>query len=75
MIDREESIVRSSIAYAIGRSFMELQDRDQAWQDLHKLKYNDDCMVQESAVCGLILAFPDLPYKTQACQDRSEFYP
>jgi len=57
---------------------MELQDKDQAWQDLHKLIHDNDCMVQESAVRGLILAFPDLPYKTHACQDllnliRDEF--
>ncbi|MDD2754917.1 MAG: HEAT repeat domain-containing protein [Methanothrix sp.] len=49
--------------------FSNLPDKDQAWQDLHRLTQDEDNLVRRSAAHALGSTFSQIPEKDQAWQD------
>jgi HEAT repeat protein len=60
---------RKEAAQALRSAFSLLLDKEQGWQDLHKLTQDEDRGVRVCAADALERAFGQIPDKTQAWQD------
>ena len=69
MISDEDSEVRFYTASALGSAFSDVPDKQQAWNDLHKLTNDASWSVKSSAAFALGSAFSDVPDKQQAWND------
>jgi hypothetical protein len=60
---------RESAAEALGSSFNILPDKDQGWQDLHRLAQDEDSDVRERAAYSMVTAFSQVPNRVKAWED------
>ncbi len=54
---------------SLGLAFSQVTNKDQAWQDLHRLTQDRNCEVRWEAVGALVTAFSQVTNKDQAWQD------
>ena len=61
--------MRHEAAVALGFTFSDLPDKQQAWNELQKLTDDKDSWIRYKAIYALGFAFPYFPDKQQACND------
>jgi HEAT repeat protein len=61
--------VRKRAVDSLGTAFSQIPNKEQAWQDLHKLTQDEDRDVRRGAACSLGTAFSQVPDKDLAWQD------
>ena len=69
MAQDEDSNVRRSAADALGSAFSQVPNKDQAWEDLHRLAQDEDKNVRWSAAHAMGSAFNLISAKDQAWED------
>jgi len=62
-------VVRQGAVYALGVAFQYIPDKEQAWEDLHRLTTDKDEYMRWSSAYTLGVAFPHIPDKEQAWED------
>jgi len=61
----DDPIERYEALNQLKDNFSQLPDKQQAWNDLHKLTNDQDSYVRRKAAFALVSIFPDVPDKQQ----------